>query len=62
MNLFGQITMSGFSPALKVATLLVVLIALFVAIKVGRVMIRLLFGLIALSLLAGSVWWLLSRS
>jgi hypothetical protein len=61
MNILGQITLSGFSPALKVAMVLVGIFALFVAIKVGQVMIRLLFGLLALALLAGSVWWLLAR-
>jgi len=61
MNILGQITVSGFSPALKVALVLVGIIALFVAIKVGQVMIRLLFGLLALGLLAGSIWWLLAR-
>lgn len=54
-------TMSEFSPALKAVTLLGGVIALFVAIKVGQVMIRLLFGLVGFALLGGSVWWFLSR-
>jgi len=53
--------MSDLSPALKAATLLGGIIALFIAIKVGQVMIRLLFGLIGLALLAGTVWWFLVR-
>jgi hypothetical protein len=35
------------------------IIALFVAMKVGQVMIRLLFGLIGLAILGGAVWWFL---
>ena len=54
MNIFAQ-TMSELSPALKAATVLAGIIALFVAIKVGQVMIRLLFGLIGLALLGGAV-------
>ena len=52
--------MSEFSPALKVVTVLGGVIALFVAVKVGKVIIRLLFGLIGLALLAGVVCWLLA--
>jgi hypothetical protein len=61
MNIFAQMTMSEFSPALKAATVLGGIIAVFVAIKVGQVMIRLLFGLIGLALLGGAVWWFLVR-
>lgn len=62
MNIFAQMAMSEFSPALKVATALGGVIALFVAIKIGRTMIKLLFGLISLALLGGAVaWWFLVR-
>jgi len=61
MNIFAQTTMSELSPALKAVTVLAGIIALFVAIKVGQVMIRLLFGLIGLALLGGAVWWFLVR-
>jgi hypothetical protein len=53
--------MSDFSPALKAASVLGGIIALFIAIKVGQVLIRLLFGLIGLALLSGAVWWFLVR-
>ncbi len=59
MDILAQITMSGFSPALKAVTVLGGIIALLVAIKVGKVMIRLVFGLIGLALLGGAVWWFL---
>ena len=53
--------MSEFSPAFKVLMALCGIIALFVAIKVGQVMFRLLFGLVGLALLGGAVWWFLVR-
>ena len=61
MNILAQITMSELSPALKIATVLGGIIALFVAIKVGQVMIKLLFGLIGLAILGGAAWWFLVR-
>ena len=61
MNIFAQITTSEFSPALKVATVLGGIIALFVAIRVGQAMIKLLFGLIGVAILGGAVWWFLVR-
>ena len=61
LNLFGQMTMNEFSPALKVATVLAGIIALFVAIKFGRFMIKLFFGFIGLALLGGAAWWFLAR-
>lgn len=61
MDMIAHIAMAEISPALKVAMVLGGVIALIVAIKVGQVMIRLLFGLIALALLGGAVWWFLMR-
>jgi hypothetical protein len=61
MNMFAEITLSEFSPALKAAAVLGGIIALFVAIKVGQAMIRLLFGLIGLALLGGAVWGFLVK-
>jgi hypothetical protein len=61
MNILAQITPSEFSPALKAVAVLGGMIALFIAIRVGQVMIRLLFGLIGLGLLGGAAWWFLVR-
>ena len=36
-------------------------LALFVAIKVGRFIMKVIFGLIALALLGGAAWWFLLR-
>jgi len=61
MNIFAQTTMSELSPALKAAGVLAGIFALFVAIKVGQIMIKLLFGFIGLVLIGGAVWWFLVR-
>ena len=61
MNIFGQMTMSELSPAWQAATVLGGMFALFVAIKVGQVMLRLLFGLLGLAILGGAGWWFLMR-
>ena len=53
--------MTEFSPALKAAVVLGGVIALFIAMKVGQVMIRMLFGLIGLALLGRAAWWFLMR-
>ena len=61
MNILAQTTAGDFSPAWKAAMVVGGIIALFVAVKVGQFMIRLLFGLIGLALLGGAIWWLLVR-
>ncbi|MBN2506773.1 MAG: hypothetical protein JXQ71_08775 [Verrucomicrobia bacterium] len=43
------------------AAIVVGCLALVVAIKVGRFLIRMVFGLIALALLGGAAWWFLLR-
>jgi hypothetical protein len=53
--------MSDFSPALKAAIVVGGIIALLIAMKVGQVVIRLLFGVIGLALLGGAIWWFLVR-
>jgi hypothetical protein len=61
MNIIAAIAMTELSPAMKAAVVLGGIIALVVAMKVGQVMIRLLFGLIGLALLGGAAWWFLVR-
>jgi hypothetical protein len=54
--------LTDFSPAVKIAaTVAGAILALFIAMKVGQVIIRVIFGLIGLALLAGAAWWLLAR-
>src|SRR5512144_1165744 len=56
-NIFAQVTTSAFPPALKVATVLGGVVALFVAMRVGQVLIKFLFGVIGLAVLGGAAWW-----
>jgi len=52
MNILAQITMGEFSPVLQTAALVLgSIIALFVVLKVGQIMIRLLFGMLGLALI-----------
>jgi len=44
-----------------IAAVVVGCLALIVAIKVGRFIMKVIFGLIALALLGGAVWWFLLR-
>ena len=53
--------MPEFSPALKAGVVLGGVIALFIAMKVGQLMIRILFGLIGLPLLGRAAWWFVMR-
>ena len=55
------VAMSDFSPVMKGAVVLGGVIALFVAVKVGQVMVRLLFGLMGLALIGGAIWWVLVK-
>ena len=52
--------MSEYSPAVKAGMVLAGILVLFVVMKVGKVMIRLLFGLIGLALLGAAAWWFLA--
>jgi hypothetical protein len=61
MNILAQSTTVEFSPAWKAVLVVGGIIALFVALKVGQVLIRLLFGLVGLALLGGAVWWIFLR-
>ena len=38
--------------------LIIAVVALFLAIKIGRAILRLVFGLIGLAAIVGAVWWL----
>lgn len=35
------------------------LLALFIAIKIGRFVLKLVFGLVALAMIAAAAWWFL---
>jgi hypothetical protein len=54
MDIFEQLKAS--SPMLVIVVVGVV--ALFLAIKIGHAILRLVFGLIGLAAIVGAVWWL----
>ena len=54
MDIFEQFKASN--PMLIIVVVGVV--ALFIAIKIGHAILRLVFGLIGLAAIVGAVWWL----
>ncbi len=60
-DISAQMTASEFSPALKFAMVLGGIIALFFAMRVGRVLIKLLFGVMGFAIIGGAVWWFLLK-
>jgi hypothetical protein len=60
-NMFGLVAASDSFPAAKVAMVVAGCLALFVAFKVGRFILKVLLGLAALALLAGALWWFLLK-
>lgn len=45
----------------KLMVVLIGLLALYAAMKIGHFVIRLLFGLLGLAILAGGIWWFFFR-
>ena len=60
MITIGQITASGSSPAVQVAVVVVGCLVLYVAFKIGIVILKKALGLVALALLGSATWWFLS--
>ena len=56
----GQITTSMSSPAVQVAVVVAGCLVLYVAFKIGMVILKIVLGLAGLALLGGASWWLLS--
>ncbi len=48
------------SSAVQVAVVLIGCLALYVAFKIGMVVLKIALGLVALVLLGGASWWFLS--
>lgn len=61
MITFGQATGGELSTGWIALVAVVGVIGLLVAVKVGKVILKLIFGLISLALLAGVVWWFFLR-
>jgi hypothetical protein len=60
MIYIGQITTSMSSPAVQIAAVVAGCLVLYVAFKIGLVILKILLGLVALALLGGATWWFLS--
>jgi hypothetical protein len=58
MGLFGQITTNMTSPVVQVAMLAAGAIVLFVAVKIGGFILKMLLGL---AVLGGVIWWFLQK-
>lgn len=56
----GQITTSMSSPAVQIAVVVAGCLVLYVAFKIGLVILKILLGLVALAVLGGATWWFLS--
>ena len=61
MITFGQTAGGELSTGWIALVAVVGVIGLLVAIKVGKVILKLIFGLISVALLAGVVWWFFLR-
>ncbi len=57
MVFLGQIATNPTSPAVQVAMLAAGAIVLFVAVKIGGIILKLLLGLAAIAL----VWWFVAK-
>jgi uncharacterized membrane protein YGL010W len=57
---FGQISANMFLPAVQVAVVAAGCLVLYVAFKIGFVILKIVLGLASLALLGGTSWWLLS--
>jgi hypothetical protein len=57
MNLGGQFDLTLPAPVAKVIVVLVALLALYLAVKIGHFLLKILFSMVGLLLLAGLVWW-----
>jgi hypothetical protein len=60
-NIFGLMATSESFPVAKVAMVVAGCLILFVAFKVGRFILKVLLGLVALAILGGALWWFLLK-
>jgi hypothetical protein len=56
----GQINANMSSPAVQVAVVVAGCLMLYVAFKLGFVILKIVLGLAGLALLAGASWWFFS--
>ena len=56
----GQISANMSSPAVQVAVVVARCLVLYVAFKIGFVILKIVLSLAGLALLGGAIWWFLS--
>jgi uncharacterized membrane protein YGL010W len=56
----GQISANMSSPAVQVAVVVAGCLVLYVAFKIGFVILKIVFGLAGIALLDCATWWFLS--
>jgi hypothetical protein len=61
MTFLAQASSPDLHGAVKISSVVLGILALYVALKVVKVFLKLLFGLIGFALLGGWVWWVLLR-
>lgn len=58
MNFLTQLTQSGLPPWAIAGLVVAGLVVLYVAFKLGKLVLRLLLGLLVLGLIGAAIWWL----
>lgn len=61
MNVLVPVALVELSSGGKAVLALAGLVALFIALKVGRLMVKMFLVLVGLALLGGAAWWFLMR-
>ncbi|MGD0744822.1 MAG: hypothetical protein ABSA45_06675 [Verrucomicrobiota bacterium] len=56
----GQISANMSSPAVQVAVVVAGCLVLYVAFKIGYVILKIVLSLAGLALLGGAIWWFVS--
>ena len=59
MEILAQATSSDLPGAVKFSSIVLGILAIYIAIKIAKVFFKLVFGLIGLVLLGAAAWWFL---
>ena len=61
MEILALATSSDLPGAVKVSSIVLGILAIYIAIKVAKIFFKLVFGVIGLALLGAAAWWFLLR-
>jgi hypothetical protein len=59
MEILAQATSSDLPGAVKLSSIVLGILAIYIAIKIAKVFFKLVFGVIGLVLLGAAAWWFL---